>query len=188
MYLRIIFLVLLCSCFGNGLFSQTPYDVQIITEANDTLNGTMKVETKFRFKGFVLPSSFNRKVNYTDENGKNTKISAINIHQLNFKDKTGTFRNFVHLQGENGLLVEDMYNNQVKWYKNYYSNRYDYDNVEDIFFDETGKEFKSGMLSVKKKVLRRLTKDNSEIKSFIKKNKMTDEMTLEVLKMYESKL
>lgn len=182
-------IVLLVFHFSLQLYSQSQYDVQIVTQSNDTLIGTMKVNTRLKFKGFVLPSSFNENVRFTSNDGNYKKISAKDIQQLNFKDKTGTKRKFVRLNEYKHHIVEVIYLNNLKWYKHYYFDTYN--NTENIvyeFFDENNKQFTVGVFNSKKKKLKLLTNNDPEIKSFIKNNKMTDENILKVFKMYESKL
>lgn len=179
-----IILTFLISSYSNGQKKIIPTQIVLIT--SDTLNGTMKVETNAFDKELIYPSSFNKKVIFFDDLGNKRKIKSQWISELTFTDFHKKKRTFVKINEFKNRILEVIYSNKVSWYKDYNYDSYNHiEYIKDEFFDENRNQYTVGLFGNYKKKLRKLTKNNLDIKKFIKENKMDDENIAIVIKMYE---
>lgn len=183
---KIILIALSCILSLCSYSQSNNIPVQIILLNKDTLQGEVKVKVNAFMKELVYASSFNSRVKFQYPNGEKRKIDSAEILELSLTDLKGKNRKFVKIDDYNTRILEVVYLNKVRWYKDYSFDLYNNsESMYNILFDEKGKQYRIGDLNSYRKKLREFVNDDPIIKEFIKHNEMNDSNILEVLKMYE---
>lgn len=178
---------LMCAAF-NVKAKTTLLDAVIVLSSNDTLKGKISSQVNFVYPDMIIESSFNSKIQFISSNGSIQKFKYDQIQLLKIVDLKSVERIFVPKKGYPRLL-ELLYDNKIKFYKNYYWNSMNA--TQDVsldIFNEEGKRFSIGIFSSKKGKLKKLAKGKTKTLKFIADHKMTDENIIEVLKLYESEM
>lgn len=179
--------ILMCTAFKANA-KTTLLDAIIVMNSNDTLKGKISSQVNYFYPDMIIESSFNSKIKFISSNGTTQKFKYDQIQLIKIVDLKSIERIFVFKKGYPRLL-ELLYDNQIKFYKNYYWNSMNA--TQDVsldIFNEKGKKYRIGIFSSKKGKLKKLAKGKPTTLEFIANNKMTDENIIAVLKLYESEM
>lgn len=165
--------------------------------SKDTIEATIKVSVNMFDKKLLDERSFLRKIIVINQNGKE-KIKSSEVRYLTFTDFFEKKREFIsldELSRKHGLinvgshrypLIEEVYLDNLSWYKSYSSHGYDGSKIILNHFVLDGELiFINSLINVKKK-FKKLTKKFPQLESKIEEGITSDADILELVKKYNS--